>query len=245
MNNTYLETFTNKCNEQWWFDYNIENDMGIFWSNDSLILNKKFYIFDGIPEPNLILEPEEFNWLKDVWKKHSKPKNMYLNLDTKSQTTNKITYLENNYCPVCLNQRTSFEGHHCISSSEGGSDDVVNMLRICNTCHSLITNGCIEDKQSRYLTAIYHQICLYGIEFFKMNPLNNKRFKNQDRGFYKNQPVFKNVIDFYNKLTEEKEQIEFNDKFKRMSMFYYKYYRNVVRGIIAKEINNNYQAKIS
>ena len=74
-----------------------------------------------------------------------------------------------------------------------------------------------------------------------MNPLNNKRFKNQDRGFYKNQPVFKNVIDFYNKLTEEKEQIEFNDKFKRMSMFYYKYYRNVVRGIIAKEINNNYQ----
>ena len=244
MNDKYLETFTNEHNEDWWFNYDIENDIGVIWGNDDLILNCKFYVFDGIYDPQLILSDEEKIWVKDVWEKHSKPKSLYLNLDTKSQTTNKITYLENKYCPICLNKTTEFEDHHCIPASEGGSDDTVNMLRICNSCHSLITNGCVEDRYVRHLTAIYHQMFLFGIDFYKMNPLNNKRFRNKDRGLYLNRPHIKEIIDYYDSL-DEKEQIEFNNKFKKRSLYYYKYYRSIVRNIITEEINNNYQAKIS
>jgi len=243
LNDTYLETFTNECNEDWWFNYNIENDMGVIWGNDDLIIDKKFYIFDGIHDPQLVLSDKEKDWIKNVWEKYSKPKSIYLNLDTKIQTK-KITYLENNYCPICLNQKTEFEDHHCIPASEGGSDDVVNMLRICNSCHSLITNGCLEDRYIRHLTAIYHQMFLFGIDFYKMNPLNNKRFGNKDKGLYLNRPHIKEVIDYYDGL-DEQEQIEFNDKFIKKSLYYYKYNRSIMRNVINEEINKNYQAKIS
>ena len=66
MNDTYLETFTNECNEDWWFNYNIENDIGIIWSNDDLIIDKKFYIFDGIHDPQLVLSDEEKDWVKNT-----------------------------------------------------------------------------------------------------------------------------------------------------------------------------------
>ena len=237
MNDTYLETFTNECNEDWWFNYNIENDIGIIWSNDDLIIDKKFYIFDGIHDPQLVLSDEEKIWVKDMWEKHSKPKSIYLNLNTKIQK-NKITYLENNYCPICLNQKTEFEDHHCIPASEGGSDDVVNMLRICNSCHSLITRGCIEDIHPRYMTAIYHQIYLYGINFYKMNPLNNKRYKNKDQGLYENRPYFKQIINDYDNLNKD-EQIEINNKIKKEALFYYKYYRSIAKGIIDNPINTS------
>lgn len=66
----YLETFTNKFGETWWFDYDKENDMGILWGNDSLIVGNKFYVFSGM-SPSLILGKDERDWLRSVWKKYS------------------------------------------------------------------------------------------------------------------------------------------------------------------------------
>jgi hypothetical protein len=225
-----IETFTNDYGEKLWFSYNEENDMGTIWNSDDKY--KYFYVFDGLCL-FLNLIPKEQKWLNDIWNKYSKHKNTYLNFNTDIKFNNKTTYLTNNFCPVCLQQKREFENHHCVPSSEGGSDDYVNILNICNSCHSLITNGCYEDKYPRYLTAIYHQSYFYGIDFYKMNPENNQRFK-KDMGLYKHRPFIKKIINDYEKLTEE-EQNKFNEKAKQTSLYYYKYYRSIVKNLI-KEV---------
>lgn len=229
-NKIYLETYTNEYGEQWWFDYDKNNDMGILWGNDSLIVGDKFYIFDGTT-PKLILNSEEKEWITNTWKKHSVNKNIYLDLNTCIKSNKKYTYLSNNICPLCLKTRADFEGHHCVPASEGGSDDNVNVLLICNTCHSLITNGCKEDLTPRYLACIYHQILAYGVSFYMMNPENNKRFSNKDMGLYKNRPHIKEMLDYYNKL-DENDKIKFDNDMKRDAIYFYKYYRNIVQGYI-------------
>ena len=101
MNETYLDTYTNQFGETWWFNYDKENDMGILWGDDSLIVGEKFYVFDGVCL-KLVLNKEEKSWLIDVWDKHAKLRGLYLELNTKNQISNYTTYLTNNYCPICL-----------------------------------------------------------------------------------------------------------------------------------------------
>jgi len=229
MKEKYLETFTNEHGETWWFNYDSKNDMGILSGDDDLIEGNNFYIFNGIC-PELILNNEEKDWIKNIWNKYSKGINTYLNLPTEIQ--NKIlTYMTNDYCPICLTKRKEFEGHHCIPASLGGSDDYVNILAICNSCHSLITNGCEEDRSARFLCAINHQISVYGIDFYKMNPLNNKRFKNNDMGLYKNYTYIKDILNHYDQLDDD-NKITYNNNIKMYALYYYKYYRNKINNII-------------
>lgn len=224
----YLETFTNEYGEKWWFNYDKENDMGIIESNDFLIKGEKYYVFDG-ECIDLILNKKEKEWLTNVWNKYSNKINDYLNKETEFIHINNGGYLTNNYCPICLKQRENFEGHHCIPSSEGGSDDSVNILYICNSCHALITNGCNEDSKTRFDCAIYHQISKFGIDFYKMNPFNNKRYKNINTQLYKIRPYIKEIIDWYDKLNKKDKEIA-NKKVKKICLYKYKYYRAIING---------------
>lgn len=228
----YLETFKNQYGESWWFNYDKIHNMGIIWSNDSLIYNDKFYVFDGIC-PTLILNKEEENWLLETWTKYSIPTNNYLNLDIAYRNNAKGTFLNNYYCPICLQKQEDFEWHHCIEVSKGGSDDIENVLLICNSCHALTTNGCKNDREPRHIAAINHQKCIYGIKFYLMNPLNSSRNKNQDIGLYKNYPHFKEIIDNYDSFNNE-QKIEYDYKIKKESLYYYKYNRGIVMNFIKK-----------
>ena len=239
----YIETFINEYGESWWFDYVPENDMGIIWSNDSLILGDKFYVFNGIVPP-LILNQKEKDWILQVWNKYSNKYNEYLNIHTSCKNSNICTYLENEYCPICLKQKKNFETHHCIPASEGGSDDIVNKLAICKSCHSLITNGCDEDVIPRHLACIHHQIFVYGVDFYLMNPENNHRFGYKDIGLYKNRPHIKSLIDYYQNLTDDKK-ILFNNDLKQYALYYYKFNRSIVAEFIDNEdINHNERGNI-
>ena len=221
-----IETFTNEYGEKWFFTYDAKNEIGILTGDDSLIVGQIFYVLDGIC-PSLILDRAEREWLKEIWNKYS----IHNVHDTEIKYNNKGTYLTNNYCPICLNQKDSFEYHHCIPASEGGSDDYVNILCICNSCHSLITNGCEEERYARHMSAINHQLSIHGIEFILMNPTNNKRYKNKDMGLYKHRPNFKEIIELYSQLNEN-EKSNFNKALKKESLYWYKYFRNVVKNII-------------
>jgi protein associated with RNAse G/E len=110
--------------------------MGIIWSDDSLIYGDKFYVFDGNCH-FLILNEKEKEWLKTVWDKYSKVKNKYLDLNVDIKSDYGITYLTNNYCPICLKKRQEFENHHCVPVNEGGID-LGNMLkRLLNSMRRL------------------------------------------------------------------------------------------------------------
>ncbi|MFA5558821.1 MAG: HNH endonuclease [Methanofastidiosum sp.] len=204
--------------------------MGILYGNDNRIVGKTYYVFDGECLP-LVFELEEKQWLKNIWNKYSKNKSAYIDLNTVIESNKENTYLSNNYCPLCLKQQESFEGHHCIPSSEGGSDDVVNKLLICNSCHALVTKGCSKDKVPRYLSAIYHQVFVYGIDFYKMNPDNNKRFKNKDMGLYEFRPHIKEALNYYESL-DDNEKTKYNQNLKESSLYHYKYHRGIIRDYI-------------
>jgi hypothetical protein len=48
---------------------------------------------------------------------------------------------------------------------EGGSDDPINLLKVCKTCHALITFGCIEDRTPRDMAAFMYQLGTFGLNF--------------------------------------------------------------------------------
>jgi hypothetical protein len=79
-------------------------------------------------------------------------------------------------CPLCLKRRQQFEKHHVIWRADGGSNDPVNLLPICKTCHAIINNGCLEDLRPRYLACFYHQLGEHGLAFIqKSNALKSKK----------------------------------------------------------------------
>lgn len=231
----YIEKFTNEYGEDFFFDYNSQNDMGIIWGDD---IGVDLYVFDGKCPP-IILNMAEKEWLQKSWNRHSNKSGLYLNNSITLKSNKKYYYLSDNYCPICLSKQDRFEDHHCIPACEGGSDDNVNLLHICASCHLLITSGCQNDSRYRNLTAIYHQIANCGIDFYKMNPLNNKRYENKDMGLYKYRPYIEDTLNHYNNLEYELSREDFNNRLKEESIYFYKYYRSLVRGIIKEDVIND------
>lgn len=79
-------------------------------------------------------------------------------------------------CPLCLKRRREIEKHHVIWRSDGGSNDPVNLLPICKTCHAIINNGSIEDLRPRVLACFYYQLAEHGLSFIqKSNALKSKK----------------------------------------------------------------------
>lgn len=233
--NTYKETFKNEHGEQWWFDYIPENNMGILWGNDNLILGDKFYIFDGIC-PTLVLSNEEKDWLTSVWIKYSN-NTIYLHNKVDVKSDKYATYLTNDICPICLEEKDYFEDHHCILASKGGSDDITNMLRICGSCHALITNGNLKECKPRYLASIFHQQMLYGIEFYKMKYWNNKRFDGKIN-VYKTYPHMRKVVNTYCEM-DTKNKLSIDKQIKELSSYHYQYNRSIILDFISENKSKN------
>lgn len=64
-----VEKLTNEYGETWWFYYNKEQRIGILQGNDDLVDGKIFFVIDGAV-PQLILNHDEKEWLRNVWNKH-------------------------------------------------------------------------------------------------------------------------------------------------------------------------------
>lgn len=78
-------------------------------------------------------------------------------------------------CPICKRDRKSneFEVHHVVGRAAGGSNDPVNLLSICNTCHAIVTRGCDEDANPRLLACFFHQLAWYGLNFLLKSGLKD------------------------------------------------------------------------
>lgn len=88
-------------------------------------------------------------------------------------------------CPICNKKRNpgEFERHHVIWRKDGGSNDPVNLLDICKTCHAIITRGCIEDRIPRETACFSLMLSRFGLTFllksniiFSDHPLWGKAF---------------------------------------------------------------------
>lgn len=70
-------------------------------------------------------------------------------------------------CPVCISEQDEFENHHVIWRYQGGTDDPVNILRVCNSCHGLITRGNKKDRIPRDMMCVAYKLAEHGLEFIR------------------------------------------------------------------------------
>lgn len=78
---------------------------------------------------------------------------------------NKIITQEPKTCPLCGKSKTEFQKHHVVWKMDGGSDDKINLIEICKTCHLTLTTGNIEDATPLNRAAFAYQMKEHGMDF--------------------------------------------------------------------------------
>jgi len=114
---------------------------------------------------------------------------------------------------------------------DGGTYDYFNLLKICNSCHAITIRGSSEDRVATLAAAMFHQLMIFGKDFFPRNP--PRRGKHQHVNFLEKQG-FQNIIDAMDEL-EDELGIEFEKYLKWASRLNYQLFRNVSNGLWAWE----------
>lgn len=97
-------------------------------------------------------------------------------------------------CPICLRDLStySFEKHHVVWRTFGGSNAGVNLLDICCDCHGSLTYGKTKEAQERNNACFFHQLAYHGLTFLlKSNvmfadhktPWSSERFLERVEGY--------------------------------------------------------------
>jgi hypothetical protein len=118
----------------------------------------------------LDLIEEEKAWLTQVWEdatKETTSVGLYLGIPAEFIVQKRFSSLSGDYCPICLERKIDFEIHHCIWASDGGPNTPSNLLRICNSCHAVITRGSKEERIPKNQAAFYHQVMYFGFNLFR------------------------------------------------------------------------------
>ena len=211
----------------WVFEYDYSTNTGIVkgpdveWQSYAVIEGEALW---------LILTEGERAWLKSSWEaatSHLTNPGIYLGLDTEFVQGKRNCSLTNGYCPICLKQKIEFEDHHCIAKVDGGTDDHFNILRICSTCHAIITRGSIEDRFPRGEAAFSHQLMYFGVDFIPRSNLEEGKYKS--RRHLRLNSLARELHTGFGSLTKA-EQERANRAIKDRARLEYQYYRDVVRG---------------
>jgi hypothetical protein len=220
----YLSEYTNEYGEDWIFEYDYVNHRGVVRGSD--VEWKNYPVVEGRPI-DLILNLEEIEWLKSAWDAATTvltSSGIYLGLDTEFEQDSRSCGLTNGYCPICLKIKREFECHHCVWSSQGGTNDYFNLLRICNTCHAIITRGSQEDRMPMSLAAFYHQMMYFGMRFIpRASPRTGKH---KDRNFLEFFPFWKNMLSCYDRASREQQAV-LDETLMEAARVYYQYFRDM------------------
>lgn len=192
--------------------------------------SKKYPVYDGVSTFPFI-NRDLSCWLIKEWRIATSliPTSVYRSNKIKYDFDNKSTFLFDWICPICLKQKSYFEGHHVISKRDGGVNGHENVLDICKTCHQTITYGCIEDSWYMESAAFYHQLMHFGCEgALRVSFLNYYRSASLEY-IEQEKNLFQKTLFFYLLLDEEQEALRKNAK--REGRFFYQYYRDIALGI--------------
>ncbi len=209
------------------FRFSYTQKLGVFYtnydSNHYPVYDGKMYFWDLSEKVN--------DWLLKKWKiatKGVKLRGLYFDKPVTMQHSTKVTRLTNNYCPVCLQKKSYFENHHCVERSEGGPDGHKNVLRICGTCHAIITRGCLEERWPMSNTALFHQVMYFGMEVYprEFRKINHKDYEGEN----KRKAGFEEILKSYDGKNKEEK-----DKWQTTAMaigrYFYQFYRDISGGI--------------
>ncbi|MHB0876581.1 MAG: HNH endonuclease signature motif containing protein [Anaerolineae bacterium] len=175
----YMATFSNHWGEDWLFEYDEATHTGMLKGCD--VDWQESPVIEGTAI-GLVLDADETAWLRDAWHeaRDGAPPAPYFGADTEFRTTKKHGYLTNDYCPLCLKQRDEFQVHHVVARNEGGLDRLQNLLRVCCSCHALITMGNWQERVPRDMAALYHQTMHYGSDAWVRKKLDYEDSLSED-----------------------------------------------------------------
>lgn len=178
----------------------------------------------------MVLSNQESDWLKKAWKEATEEIDniLYLEKDTEFIVNKKYGELTNNYCPICLKQKQEYEIHHCIAAFDGGTDDYFNLLRICSTCHAIITRGSVEDRIPMLFSAIFHQMMYFGIKLLPTE--ERKKGRHKGRNFLEIFPSSRKVVDYFYELSSDEQKV-CDDKLKSIGKYCYQYFKDMAHGL--------------
>ena len=220
-------TYTSKAGSAWCLYYDPKIGRACITGND--IGFDTYPVYDGRAK-GLVLEQDELKWLANAWIELASEHNelsMYLGKNTQFIRTEKFCQLSEDFCPICLTQKQQFHTHHCIESRDGGSNDSRNLLRICQSCHVVLTSGSFEDRLSRGRAAWWHQIAHFGIGF--LPSADSRGGRHPDVSFHTLYPQFRQVLEHYKKCSAEEQQEE-NRRLMEFGRVEYQYFRDLGLG---------------
>jgi hypothetical protein len=227
----YLKEWMTEDYDKWKFEFNSDSYIGTLTGSD--IDWKTYYVYDGHVNHGLILNNSEKKQLKIFFDNatYNLGDITYKKFKTKLINNSKFCHLDIEICPICLNEFDYFEIHHVIPLSEGGADKSNNKLKICGTCHAIITRGCLKERNIKNLIAFNHQLMYYGIDLYNINSLNEIRQE-------KLPETYLTLIDLYNKSSCEQKNI-IDIFIKNNARFNYQFFRD----LILNNITYNYHDK--
>ena len=174
---------------------------------------------------------ESAAWLLGEWNKATEKLgdvDLYRGRKTELKFNTANSFLLDMYCPICLQQKSVFEGHHCVARSDGGKDGYRNVLRICASCHAPITWGCFEERWPKDNAALYHQVMYfdYGVYPREFRKVLMPELEDD----YYQKARFEKILAAFD-LSNEHEKSSQQRIMRKFARYYYQFYRDVGLGI--------------
>lgn len=223
----FERAYTSNAGSAWRFYYDSKIGRACVAGDD--IGLDVYPVYDGMAK-GLVLEQDEREWLANGWLELVSEHNeldMYLGKNTQFIRTERCCQLSEDFCPICLTQKQQFHIHHCIESENGGPNDARNLLRICQSCHVVLTSGGTEDRLSRGRAALWHQMAHFGVYF--LPSVDSRGGRHPDVSFHTRFPQFSQILERYQKCSEEEQQEE-NRLLMEFGRVEYQYYRDLGLG---------------
>lgn len=227
----YRSEYVSELGDKW--QLQVDQEEGIALLSGSDIPNDlRVPVIEGIAI-NLVLDRGEQEWLRMAWSEGAEQRavfELYHGLDTEFVVGTRYCHLSNDHCPICLERKKQFQIHHCIWESDGGTSSPLNLLKVCNSCHALMSFGDVEDVELRDQAAFMHQLAHFGMPFVaEQTPSGTKQGK---RTFLDIRPKMRELMKSYLAAGDADRDI-IDSMIRPLARAYYQYNRDVVRAVPA------------
>lgn len=223
--------YVNEYGENWLFELDQEQGIALLSGTD-ISDALRVPVIDGCAI-GLVLNAGEQNWLRTVWSDgaESNPAfELYRGLETEPIAGKRYCRLSNAWCPMCLARKKEFETHHCVWRSDGGASSPLNLLRICRSCHALMSFGDAQDATPRDHAAFMHQLMHFGMRFLTdQAPQGDERSK---ESFLEDRPKVRALIASYLDADDDDKSM-IDREVRSLARVHYQFARDVSRGVPA------------
>lgn len=227
----YLSEYISQLGDKWQLEIDQEAGVALLLGSD-ISDDLRVPVIEGIAI-NIGPGPDEQAWLSAAWSEAAEQRAVfgpYRGLDTEFAVGSRYCHLTNDFCPICLERKQQFEIHHCIWKSDGGTRSPLNLLKVCKSCHALMSFGDIEDVEPRDHAAFMHQLAHFGMRFVAEQAPSGAR--QIERTFLEVRPMMRELVQSY-LAADDSDRGRIDSMIQPLASAYYQYNRDIARAVPA------------